>query len=187
VDALIADDPSLSLDLFLFESKLYWDSLPQESLITTTLSSASADSFLHSFNVIEHFNNIKSYLPSSRYRSISSSTLQFQRILLEARGLQTSIRQYGEVLPLSSPAIYVLTNKDHLPIVTDTGASCTITPSLSDFTSKPTQPDTATLRSLTTVQTKVSGQGPIKWDIEDVNGVYEKLRTASYYVPEAFI
>jgi hypothetical protein len=88
---------------------------------------------------------------------------------------------------LPSPAIYVSTNKDDLPIVIDTGAYCTITPSLSDFTSKPTQPGTATLRSLTTVQTKVSGQGPIKWDIEDVNGVYKKLRTTSYYVPEATI
>jgi hypothetical protein len=36
VDALIADDPSISLDLLLFESKLYWDSLSQESLITTS-------------------------------------------------------------------------------------------------------------------------------------------------------
>jgi hypothetical protein len=187
VNALLANNPSLSLDLFLFESKLYWDSLPQESLITPTFSSASVDSFFHSFNVIEHFDNIKTHLPSSRYRSIDSSTLQFQQILLEARGLQTSIRQYGEVLPLSSPAIYVSTNKDDLLIVIDTGASCTITPSLSDFTSKPTQPDTVTLGSLNTVQTKVSGQGPIEWDIEDVNGVYKKLRTTSYYVPEATI
>jgi hypothetical protein len=52
VNALLANDPSLSLDLFLFESKLYWDSFPQESLITPTFSSASVDSFLHSFNVI---------------------------------------------------------------------------------------------------------------------------------------
>jgi hypothetical protein len=185
-DALIADDPSIRLDLFLFKSKLYWDSLSQESLITTTFSSASVDSFLHSFNVIEHFYNIKSHLPSC-YRSIDSSTLQFHRILLEARGLQSSIQQYGEVLPILSPAIYVSTNKDDLPIVIDTGASCTITPSLSDFTSKPTTPDTATLGSLTTVQTKVSGQGPIEWDIEDVNGVHKKLRTTSYYVPEATI
>jgi hypothetical protein len=77
---------------FFFESKLYWESLPQESLITAMYSSATVDSFLHSFNVIEHFNNIKSRLPSSRYRSIDSSTLQFQRVLLEAKGLQTSIR-----------------------------------------------------------------------------------------------
>jgi hypothetical protein len=183
VDALITDNPSISLDLFLFKAKLYWDSMPQESLITAMHSSATVDSFLHSFNVIEHFNNIKSHRPSRRYRSIDSSTLQFQRILLEAKGLQTSIGQYGEILPLLSPAIYVSTNKDDLPIVIDTGASCTITPSLSDFTSKPTKPDTAILGSLTTVQTKVSGQGPIEWDIEDV---LKKLRTTSYYVPELF-
>jgi hypothetical protein len=148
-------------------------------------------SFLHSFNVVNHFYIIKSHphssSQSSHYKSIAPLSSQFQRILLEARGLQTSIRQYGEILPLSSPAIYVSTNKDDLPIVIDTGASCTITPSLADLTSKPTKPDTATLGSLTTVQTKVTGQGPIEWDIEDVNGVLKKLKTTSYYVPEATI
>jgi hypothetical protein len=58
---------------------------------------------------------------------------------------------------------------------------------LSDFISTPTKSDTASLGSLTTVQTKVSGQGLIEWDIEDVNGVLKKLRTTSYYVPEATI
>jgi hypothetical protein len=95
------------------------------------------------------------------------------------------VKQYDETLPLSSPAIYVSTDKEDLPFVFDTGASCTITPTLSDFTSMPTKSDTASLGSLTTIQTKVSGQGPIEWDIEDVNGVLKKLRTISYYVPEA--
>jgi hypothetical protein len=72
-------------------------------------------------------------------------------------------------------------------LVIDTGASCTITPTLSDFTSIPTKSSTASLGSLTTVQTKVSGQGHIEWEIEDVNGVLKKLRTISYYVPEATI
>jgi hypothetical protein len=136
---------------------------------------------------MDHYHNIKSYVPSSRYKSLDSTSSQFQRILLEAKGLQTSIQQYGEIFPLTSPAIYVSSNKDDLPIVINTGASCTINPSLSDFTSQPTTPDTATLGSITTVQTKVSGQGPIEWDIEDVNGVVKKLRTTSYYVPEATI
>jgi hypothetical protein len=192
VAALIADSPSISLDLFLFEAKLYWDSMPSPSSTTILFPSNAIDIFLHSFNVIDHYRNITSLLPSShhshpssssQYTSIDPSCSQFQRILLEARGLQTSIRQYGEILPLSSPAIYVSPNKDHLPIVIDTGASCTITPTLSDFISKPTKSDTATLGSLTTVQTKVSGQGLIEWDIEDVDGVLTKLRTVSYYVP----
>jgi hypothetical protein len=140
------------------------------------LSSTSIDSFLNSFNAADHHHNFKSYAPSSRYRSLNPTSSQFQWILLEAKWLQTSIRQYGEILPLTSPAIYVSTNKDHLPFVIDTVASCTITPSLSDFTSQPTTPDTATLLgSVTTVQTKVTGQGPIEWDIEDVNGVLKKL------------
>jgi hypothetical protein len=175
VAILLAETPSLSLDLYLFESKLYWQSIPQPSPFATVFPSTEIDSFLHSFNVVEHFITIKSLLPSSHYKSIDPSSSQFQRILLEAKGLQTSIRQYGEVLPLSSPAIYVSTNKDDLPIVIDTGASCTITPTLSDFTSFPTKPDTDSLGSLTTVQTKVTGQGPIEWDIEDINGVLKKL------------
>jgi hypothetical protein len=187
VNALIASDPSISLDLFLFESKLYWENILSTSPITTVFSSNAIDLFLLSIDALDHYRTIQSLLPSSQYKSIDPASLQFQRILLEARGLQTSIKQYGEVLPLSSPAIYVSTNKDDLPIVIDTGASCTITPTLSDFISTPTKSDTASLGSLTTVQTKVSGQGLIEWDIEDVNGVLKKLRTISYYVPEATI
>jgi hypothetical protein len=184
VDALIAANPSVELDLFLFESKLYWDALSSSS--DTAISSTSIDAFLQSFNVMEPYHKIKSYVPSSCYKSLDSTSSQFQRILLEAKGLQTSIRQCGEILPLTSPAIYVSSNKDDLPIVIDTGASCTITPSLSDFTSQPTTTDTTTLGSLTTVQTKVAGQGLIEWDIEDVNGVVKKLRTTSYYVPDSY-
>jgi hypothetical protein len=166
---------------------LYWDSIPSPSPITTVFSSNAIDLFLLSIDALDHYRTIQSLLPSSQYKSIDPSSPQFQRILLEARGLQTSIKQYGEVLPLISPAIYVSANKDALPIVIDNGASCTITPTLSDFTSTHTKSDTASLGSLTTVQTKVSGQGPIEWDIEDANGVLKKLRTISYYVPEATI
>jgi hypothetical protein len=187
VKQLIAENPSISLDLFLFESELYWKSIPTLSPTITIFSTTAIDSFLYSFDVVEHYRTILSYLPTSQYKSIDPLSSQFQRILLEAKGLQTSIRQYGEILPLSSPAIYVSSNKNDLPIMIDTGASCTITPSLANFTSKPTKPDTATLGSLTTVQTKVSGQGPIEWDIEDVNGLLKKLKTTSYYVPEATI
>jgi hypothetical protein len=189
VESLIAESPHLGFDYFMLEAKLHWEQ--QSPLLPTVCSSASIDAFLCTFDVLQHFRDIQPLLPilqsSSRYKAIDPSSSQFQRILLEAKGLQTSIRQYGEILPLSSPAIYVSSNKDDLPIVIDTGASCTITPTLSDFISMPTTPDTATLGSLTTVQTKVTGQGPIEWDIEDVNGIFKKLRTTSYYVPEATI
>jgi hypothetical protein len=98
VNALIATDPSIRLDLFLFESKLYWESLP--SLSPTSVSLTRIDAFLHSFNVVEQYHNIKSYASLSHYKSLNSTSSQFQRILLEVKGLQTSIRQYGEILPL---------------------------------------------------------------------------------------
>jgi hypothetical protein len=187
VENLIAKSPHIGYDLFLFEAKEYW----KEQRKNKSYSSVSIDDFLMSFDVLQHYHNIKSFLPSlalsSQYKSLSSTSSQFQRILLEAKGLQNSIRQYGEVLPLSSPSIYVSTNKDDLPIVIDTGASCTITPTLSDFTSHPTSADTKSLGSLTTVETKVTGQGPIEWEIEDINGITKKLATISYYVPEATI
>jgi hypothetical protein len=63
VDALIAANPSIEIDLFLFESKLYWEA----SSYDTTISSTSIDSFLQSFNVMEHYHNIKSYVPSSHW------------------------------------------------------------------------------------------------------------------------
>jgi hypothetical protein len=190
VNRLLSNDPSLALDLFLFESKLYWDDQP--ILLSSWLpTSQEISSFLRSFDVLHHYRSIQLLSPSSssssEYTSISSASSQFRRILLEARGLQSSIQRYGESIPLSSPSIYVSSNKDDLPIVIDTGASCTITPVLSDFIHAPTSPDTDSLGSLTTVKTKVSGQGPIEWDIEDVNGCLKKLQTISYYVPEATI
>jgi hypothetical protein len=97
VDALIVANPSIEFDLFLFESKLYWEASSSD----TTFSSTRINVFLQSFNVMEHHHNIKSYVPSSRYKSLDSTTSQFQQILLKAKGLQTSIQQYGEILPLT--------------------------------------------------------------------------------------
>jgi hypothetical protein len=189
VDSLIAKSPHLGFDYFILESKLYWEH--PSSPPSTAFSSENVNSFLNSFNVLHHYRDIYSILPpvpsSRQYNSIDPLSSQFKHIFLEAKGLQTSIREYGEIVPLSSPMIYVSTNKDDLPIVIDTGASCKITPTLSCFISRPTKPDTATLGSLTTVETKVAGQGPIEWDIGDVNGVLKKLQTTSYYVPEATI
>jgi hypothetical protein len=93
VEALIATNPSVSLDLFLFEAKLFWDSIPHPSHITTVFPSKAIDIFLISVDALDHYRTIQSLLPSSQYKSIDPSSLQFQRILLEARGLQTSINR----------------------------------------------------------------------------------------------
>jgi hypothetical protein len=55
VAQLIKKNPSLSLDLFLFESKMYWKDILTPSPTTINFPSTSIDSFLHSFNVIDHF------------------------------------------------------------------------------------------------------------------------------------
>jgi hypothetical protein len=52
VDALIASNPSVSLDLFLFEAKLYWDSIHSPSPITTVFPSNAIDLFLFSIDAL---------------------------------------------------------------------------------------------------------------------------------------
>ena len=54
-------------------------------------------------------------------------------MLLEARGLQTTLLRYGETLPLENHTIYVYSTTKELPIVIDIGTSCSITPNLQDF------------------------------------------------------
>ena len=55
VARMIKEKPSLALDLFLFECKLHWNGILLPSPTTITFPSNAIDSFLHSFNVIDHF------------------------------------------------------------------------------------------------------------------------------------
>ena len=84
----------------------------------------------------------------STYAAISKTNVQYKRILLEARGLRTSLRSYRETLPLSTPTVYVSAVPNELPIVIDTGASCSVTPLIKDFIATPTVPDTGTMEGL---------------------------------------
>ena len=77
-------------------------------------------------------------------------------------------------------------DREH-PIVIDTGASCSVTPTLSDYVQNPTTPDTTKMEGLNGHTTEVVGVGPISWDIEDSNGIRDSLNTTAYYVPSANI
>ena len=153
-------------------------------------SSVTIASFLSTFDVLTHHRIIQQHstvtIPS-HYTVLSSTSPVYLRILLEARGLQTTLQQYDEDLPLELPVIYVSSKPNELPIVIDTGASCSITPLLCDFINEPGVPDTKSMGGLTGTTTEVLGLGKINWDIEDVNGIRCPLITSAYFVPEATI
>ena len=73
-----------------FSTTAWFSTTTWHSTLYSCLS--TIDPFLHSFNVIDHFHTIKSLLPSSQYKCIHPSSSHFKRILLEAKGLQTSAK-----------------------------------------------------------------------------------------------
>ena len=172
------------------------DSTFQQNVQTQLLrlqqpSSTDVNNFLNSFNVLDFHHLHKQYftrltrLSLSGYTRLSKTDVNFNKILFQARGLQTTLTQYHEHLPLTSPLIYTSTKPTELPIVIDTGASCSITPSVTDFLTAPTKADIASMEGLNGNATKVVGAGAVAWDIEDVTGQRGTIRTKSYYIPQA--
>jgi hypothetical protein len=103
-------------------------------------SSDNIASFLNTFDVLAQSRLLSTLLPSvsitSSYKLLQRSDPRFTVILLEARQLQLNLSNYDErvAMPMHQPAIYHSNKTDELPIVIDTGASCSLTPIHSDFT-----------------------------------------------------
>jgi hypothetical protein len=89
-------------------------------------------------------------------------------------------------MPLHNPVVYHSNKPDELPIVIDTGASCSITPVHSDFISSIQPSDVPVLNNISGT-TAVVGQGIIEWNIQDANGIVKPIQTTAYYVPQATI
>lgn len=142
---------------------------------------SSIDTYLSSFNVLNHYRtilNVSSY--TNKQRLLPDSPI-YKQILLNARGLQAQLRSYGEVIPLHDPIIYHSSTDNELPIVIDTGASCSITPSALDFDADPVLPDFNHLTGISS-KTSVNGQGIVTWLIEDKKGVWRPISTKAYLV-----
>ena len=122
------------------------------------------------------------------YHHIPSSTSQYHFILFQAQCLQTIMfrSNSGLQLPLQNPFIYLSSDIAEPPIVIDTGASLSITPTAIDFTQEIVAFLCTSLNQLSG-KTVVVGKGLIKWDIEEVTGVRRQLMTHAYYVPTATI
>ena len=155
-----------------------------------TPSTIAIDSLLQEIDVLSHHHFMTSLLTlniPTRYKSISPSDNRYKRILLEAKGLRTSLRAYRETLPLQTPTVYISSLSSELPIVIDTGASCSVTPNLKDFITTPTVPETQSMEGLNGDKTTVVGAAQLRWDIEDVNGVRSDIETFGYFIPTANI
>jgi len=181
-------DSSL-FDIFHYISA---SSLQQGSTIkvpdtVTPPTSLPVDNYLSSFDILKHYywmiQNIPSY--SNICRLLPGDPI-YNQILLNDRGLQAKLRTYGEVIPLQEPIIYHSSTDNELPIVIDTGASCSITPSALDFDAGPVFPDFHHLTGISS-KTSVNSQGTVTWLIEDVKGVQRPITTKAYLVNNAGI
>ena len=176
--------------LNLIHPTLNWETLPTKPIQRALYSSLNIHQFLSNIDVLAHYHQFTdpflSTLPR-HFKSLPSTSLQHQRILLEAANLSTTLNNYGSYLPFCEPLVFTSTIVGELPIVIDTGASNSITPVLTDFTDSLSTPNISSLGSLTSAKTPVTGQGPIAWNIEDANGVRSTINTTAYYVPTATI
>ena len=147
-------------------------------------------SHLSQIDVLQHYYMINSTLQSmpSSYSRLPSDCTQFHHILLQARGLKARFFHYDDQLtiPLKDPMVYTSSNAEELPIVIDTGASCSITPTIKDFDGKLQKSSISGLNQVTGTASIV-GQGNITWTIEDLEGTVRDIRTSAYYVPSASI
>ena len=125
---------------------------------------------------------VQQHRTSSTYHHISSSSSRYHSILFQAWCLQTIMFRYSPELqfPLQNPSVYLSFDIAELPIVINTGVSFSITPTATGFTQK-IVPSSCTSRNQLSSKTTAIGEGPIKWDKEDVTGACCKLKTQSYY------
>lgn len=93
---------------------------------------------------------------STTYQHLHQSDPQYQHILLQARSLKAQIFHYDRQahIPLKEPLVYLSSVTSELPVIINTGASCSLTPCASDFTSKLERPDITTL-------SQVNGQADV--------------------------
>jgi hypothetical protein len=181
-------------DVFYDTEDVFDDWILPDPTPIPAITSNTIKSFIDSFDVLSHYEQILSFEAisffESSYHRLDPSSSRFGQILIQARHLKSQVFHYDTTFndcTDTTPEIYVSSSDDELPIVIDTGASGSITPVASDFVGGVI--NKADLQSLKQVNgsTPVCGQGPVDWPVEDVNGVCRTITTDCYYVPDARI
>jgi len=166
------------------------NNMPTSSSTPKQFSDSLLSKFLESFDVLEHYHSIQAVLdftPSTYYR-INQSDPRYKPLLLQAKSLQARIFHYDQrvSIPLKDPLVFLSQNHCDLPIIIDTGASCSLTPNATDFTGPLSKADISGLSQVSGRAT-VAGSGTVAWNIEDQNGVRRKITTNAYFVPSATV
>ena len=155
-----------------------------------TIPTSSIATFLDDIDVLRQYQLLtmnSSFFTRGHYTPLHQSDPTYHRILLEAQRLQTQLYSYEQPRLPSHPSVYISTKSHELPIVIDTGASCSVTPNIHDFVNNPLKADTTKMEGLNGESTEVVGEGTVKWRIEDQNGTVEDIETMAYYIPTANI
>ena len=175
-------------------SEVYYDSPSSTPTSNSTVRHLTLKEYvstaIDSIDVLTHQRSISAVLHNMpiTYRRLCDTEPEYHTILLQARSLQARIFHYDQQFtsPLSNPMIYLSANTDELPIIIDTGASCSLTPIPSDFDGRLTKPDITGLAQVSGEAT-VAGAGTVTWNIEDLRGIRRPITTKAYYVPSASI
>ena len=142
----------------------------------------------YSVDPLDMFLKEKSLLYADMFRTTSEDVV-LKRAFIAAKQLlvdsSTARAQHGIFLTDQSKADLLDRHLD-VPIVIDTGASFSLTPFMSDFTSPIEPPDVDSLTGLTD-KVDVKGVGWVEWTVRDSNGQVALIRTRAYYVPKADI
>ena len=149
---------------------------------------------MDSIDVLCHYKSILSLTGeaaffNSRYTRLDPTTSLHKSILISANHLKSQVFHYDKCrdgCTDSTQEVYVSSSGDKLPIVIDTGASNSISPTATDFTGTIRR---SSLQSLKQVNgtTPVCGEGEVLWDIEDYYGTRRSVITDAYFVPTATI
>ena len=129
------------------------------------------DSFLGSIDPIAHFHALL------RTSALQSCPRHSRSIM--AQGLVAAANLTGRPCSYGTPthtSIYISQKNPELAIVIDTGASFSVTPSLTDFISSIRPATTSSLKSLNS-NIEVHGEGTVEWEIQDVTGQVRRIRT----------
>jgi hypothetical protein len=91
-----------------------------------------------------------------------------------------------DIASLTRKKSIYFSNKDHLPIVIDSGASLPLTPNLGDFI-EDLKPAHIKDQNGLSSKTSVVGLGKVRWTVCDLFGIVCPIEMTAYYVPEATI
>jgi hypothetical protein len=142
--------------------------------------------FLLSVCPLEQYRILKalsdpSLLDSKKNRNVSKKRCR-QALIMSAALVQDNYTSNA----FAPPTVYLSKKRNELPIVIDSGASYSVTPTLDDFLG-PIEPcSTKELNGLNT-SIKVIGHGTVEWKIQDLFGTVRSIKTKAFYVPDASV